>query len=86
MLDRVQDASAVAGMFCNPGADGIQHIYFMGAEDGPSKVLTEFGHRAAEGCKHAGPPGWSTPEFCLDQLGFDQLDEGQQPGSPPECD
>ena len=42
LLDRVQGASTVAEMFFTPGADGSQHIYFMDAEDGPSKVLLEL--------------------------------------------
>ena len=41
-LDRAQDASTVADMFFTPGADGSRHIYFMDAEDGPSKVLLEL--------------------------------------------
>ena len=41
-LDRVQTASAIAEMFFAPGADSSQHIYFMDAEDGPSKVLFEI--------------------------------------------
>ena len=41
-LDRAQDASTVADAFFAPGADGSRHIYFMDAEDGPSKVLVEL--------------------------------------------
>ena len=41
-LDRVQTASAIAEMFFAPGAESCQHIYFMDAEDGPSKVLVEL--------------------------------------------
>ena len=42
LLDRAQGAPTVTDMFFTPGADGSQHIYFMDAEDGPSKVLLEL--------------------------------------------
>ena len=63
LLDRVQAASTVVEMFCNPGADGSQHIYFMDVEDGPSKVLLELDNVQQRVASTQGLPGGQLLSF-----------------------
>ena len=63
LLDRVQAASTVVEMFCNPGADGSQHIYFMDVEDGPSEVLLELDNVQQRVASTQGLPGGQLLSF-----------------------